>query len=45
MKARAVDVKDMSRRLVDILCGGQGGFRMDEPGILVAEDLTPSETV
>ena len=45
MKARAVDVKDMARRLVDILCGGHTGFRMDEPGILVAEDLTPSETV
>ena len=45
MKARAVDVKDMARRLVDILCGGRSGFQMEEPGILIAEDLTPSETV
>lgn len=45
MKARAVDVKDVSQRIVKILCGGQMGVVMDEPGILVAEDLTPSETV
>ena len=45
MQARAVDVKDMASRLVNILCGGRTGFAMEEPGILVAEDLTPSETV
>ncbi len=45
MKARAVDVKDVSTRLVNILCGQQTGTIMDQPGILVAEDLTPSETV
>ena len=45
MKARAVDVKDVSTRIVTILCGGKTGFSMEEPGILVAEDLTPSETV
>ncbi len=45
MKARAVDVKDISTRLVKILCGEQNGLTMEEPGILVAEDLTPSETV
>lgn len=45
MKARAVDVKDVSQRIVQILCGKQQGNIMDEPGILVAEDLTPSETV
>ena len=45
MKARAVDVKDLSTRIVTILCGGKTGFSMEEPGILVAEDLTPSETV
>ncbi len=45
MKARAVDVKDVSCRLVQILCGTQTGAILDRPGILVAEDLTPSETV
>ena len=45
MKARAVDVKDVSQRIVRILCGDQGGMVMEEPGILIAEDLTPSETV
>ena len=45
MKARSVDIKDASQRVVTILCGGKTGFTMDQPGILVAEDLTPSETV
>lgn len=45
MKARAADIRDISDRLVRILTGAEQGFRMDEPGIIVAEDLTPSETV
>lgn len=45
MKARAVDVKDVSTRIVKILCGEQSALVMEEPGILVAEDLTPSETI
>lgn len=45
MKARATDIRDISDRLVRILTGAAQGFRMDEPGIIVAEDLTPSETV
>ena len=45
MQARAVDVRDVSGRVVTILCGGRVGFAMEEPGILIAEDLTPSETV
>ncbi len=45
MKARAVDLKDVSQRIVQILCGNQQGTIIEEPGILVAEDLTPSETV
>ncbi len=45
MKARSVDIKDASQRVVTILCGGKTGFSMQEPGILVADDLTPSETV
>lgn len=45
MGARAADVRDMARRLVRILCGQTRSFQMESPGILVAEDLTPSETV
>ena len=46
MQARAADVKDISRRLADILSGrGDAGTIGEEPAILVADDLTPSETV
>lgn len=46
MKARAVDVKDISRRIVNILTGAaEGNLLGDQPVILVADDLTPSETV
>lgn len=45
MKARATDVRDISDRLVKILLGTDSSFKMKEPGILLAEDLTPSETV
>lgn len=46
MKARAVDVKDISRRIVNILTGvAEGNLLGDHPVILVADDLTPSETV
>ena len=46
MKARAVDVKDISNRVIKILQGDRNNeARFDEPVILVAEDLTPSETV
>ncbi len=45
MKARATDIRDISDRLVKILLGSDTSFKMKEPGILLAEDLTPSETV
>ena len=45
MQARATDVQDISTRVVTILCNGKVGFSMEEPGILIAEALTPSETV
>lgn len=46
MKARAADVKDISERLVNILSGGGEGMgQMTEPSIIVADDLSPSETV
>ena len=38
MQARAVDVRDVSHRVVTILCGGKVGFAMEEPGILIAHD-------
>lgn len=46
MKARAADVRDVSQRVADILCGGSG-FQLPEEGsfLLVAEDLAPSETI
>lgn len=46
MQARAVDVKDISARLVRNL-SGQGGvdFSAMEPSVIVADDLSPSETV
>ena len=46
MQARSADVKDISRRVVNILAGTDAGaVQGDEPAILVADDLTPSETV
>ena len=46
MQARSADVKDISRRVVNILTGSeQGDVQGEEPAILVADDLTPSETV
>lgn len=45
-KARAVDVKDISERLVGILSGRETQEAiLGEPAILVADDLAPSETV
>ena len=46
MQARATDVKDISRRVVNILTGqSDAAMQDDQPAILVADDLTPSETV
>ena len=46
MKERAADVKDISNRLVSVLQGaGVAGIHSDEPVILLADDLAPSETV
>ncbi len=46
MKARATDVKDITGRIIDCLQGDKRGkMAFEEPVILVAEDLTPSETV
>ena len=46
MQGRAADVKDVSERVLDILCGVSDGMKeMDEPCIIAADDLAPSETV
>lgn len=46
MQGRAADVKDVSERVLDILCGVSAGMKtMDEPCIIAADDLAPSETV
>ncbi len=46
MKARAADIKDISKRLVKNLSGhGGDSIDLEEPVIVVAEDLSPSETV
>lgn len=45
-KARAIDIKDISERIIDVLSGKKAGISLgNEPVILVAEDLAPSETV
>ncbi|MDL2324159.1 phosphoenolpyruvate--protein phosphotransferase [Ruminococcaceae bacterium OttesenSCG-928-A16] len=45
MKDRATDVLDISNRLVEILLGSQANIQLTSPAIIMAEDLTPSETV
>ena len=46
MRERAADVKDISERVLSVLNGGQKGKVVtDEPVIIVADDLAPSETV
>lgn len=47
MQARAADIKDISKRLISILEGKSdaNGANGDNPYIIFAEDLAPSETV
>lgn len=46
MKARSADVKDISERLVRNLSGeGDADLSSMEPSVIVADDLSPSETV
>ena len=44
-QARAADMKDISERVINVLVGGGQAKISDEPSIIVAEDLAPSETV
>ncbi len=45
MNARSADIRDMSHRIYDILCGNTGFQLPDGKFLLVAEDLAPSETI
>lgn len=46
MKARSTDVLDISARVIRVLEGRpEAGLHAQEPVILLAEDLTPSETI
>ena len=45
MNARSADIRDMSQRLYDILCGNTGFQLPEGKFLLVAEDLVPSETI
>ena len=46
MRARSADVLDISNRIINILAGvGDDAIKSDEPVIILADDLTPSETI
>ena len=46
MQARAADIKDVAKRILNNLLGVvDGGIHSDVPVILAADDLTPSETL
>lgn len=46
-KSRAADIRDIAQRLIRILLGADGDSAagLTEPAIIIARDLTPSETV
>ena len=45
-RGRAADIKDISERIIRVLQGDTGaGIESDDPVIVVADDLAPSETV
>ncbi|MCR5624697.1 MAG: phosphoenolpyruvate--protein phosphotransferase [Lachnospiraceae bacterium] len=45
-RGRAADIKDITERIISALSGaGDAGISSDEPVIVVADDLAPSETV
>lgn len=45
MRARAVDIRDISRRVLRALMGGRQELLMDEPAILVSDEYLPSEVM
>ena len=45
LRERIADIKDIGRRLLKNLYGGEGVFeKMEEKGIVIAHDLSPSDT-
>jgi phosphoenolpyruvate-protein phosphotransferase len=46
LSARSADVRDVAQRVLRILTGrGQKSTDLEDPAVVVAEDLTPSDTV
>ena len=46
MQARSADILDVSRRIINNLMGvSEGGINSNEPIVLAADDLAPSETL
>lgn len=45
MQARAVDIRDISQRVLRALMGGRQELLMDEPAILAADEYLPSEVM
>ena len=45
MQARAPDIADLSRRLVSNITGIDTTFTLTGPSVVIAEDLTPSDTL
>ena len=45
MRGRGADVRDISDRIINVLRGSVTSLNFEKPVILVAEELTPSETL
>ncbi len=45
MQARVADIKDICKRLISILLGTKSNYMMEQPSIILAKDLTPSQVV
>lgn len=45
MRGRATDVRDLSSRIVGILMGQRTQLTLTKPSVVVADDITPSETL
>ena len=45
MRARATDVLDVAHRVVDLLLGRNRDYKFTGPTVVIADDLTPSETL
>lgn len=44
-RARGEDIRDVTERIIDALMGGVHRLNADEPSIIAAQNLTPSETL